>query len=108
MKRKTPFKVFSSLAITTMLGCTFALGTSVAYAETTSQSKGSISTTPIDNNLIQEERLAEALKERGTIDRSASKEETQKAVEHYIEKRRVISQIKKFFRVTLLKRHLIL
>ncbi|CAI8837365.1 Immune inhibitor A [Bacillus pseudomycoides] len=88
MKRKTPFKVFSSLAITTMLGCTFALGTSVAYAETTSQSKGSISTTPIDNNLIQEERLAEALKERGTIDQSASKEETQKAVEQYIEKKK--------------------
>ncbi|PEB53726.1 peptidase M6 [Bacillus pseudomycoides] len=88
MKRKTPFKVLSSLAITTMLGCTFVFSASSTYAETPSQSKGEISTTSIDNNLIQEDRLAEALKERGTIDPSASKEETKKAVEQYIEKKK--------------------
>ena len=49
--------------------------------------KDNVSTTPIDYNLIQEDRLAEALKERGTINPSSSKEETKKAVEQYIEKK---------------------
>ena len=46
-----------------------------------------MSTTPIDYNLIQEDRLAEALKERGEINPASSKEETKKAVEKYIEKK---------------------
>ena len=49
--------------------------------------KESVSTTPIDHNLIQEDRLAEALKEVGTINPASSKEETKKAVEQYIEKK---------------------
>ena len=48
----------------------------LAYAETVAKEKDSVSTTPIDYNLIQEDRLAEALKERGTINPASSKEET--------------------------------
>ena len=43
---------------------------------------------PIDENLIQEERLADALKKRGVINESTSKEDTLKAVEKYVEKKK--------------------
>ena len=43
---------------------------------------------PIDDHLIPEERLANALKERGVIDSSASETETKKAVEKYVEKKK--------------------
>ncbi len=46
------------------------------------------SSLPIDEHLIPEERLAEALKQRGVIDQSASKAETSKAVEKYVEKKK--------------------
>ncbi|MDM5187137.1 immune inhibitor A [Bacillus sp. DX4.1] len=88
MKKKTPFRVFSALAITTLLSCSFTIGGQSAFAETTAKSSSKNPTTPIDENLIQEERLAEALKERGMIHPSASKEETKKAVEQYIENKK--------------------
>ena len=49
------------------------------YAATPSNG-GTLS--PIDENLIQEERLADALKKRGVINESTSKEDTLKAVEN--------------------------
>ncbi len=64
MRRKTPFKVLSSLAIAAIIGCTSVMSTPLAYAETPAKEKENVSTTPIDYNLIQEDRLAEALKER--------------------------------------------
>ena len=67
-----------------------------------------MSTTPIDYNLIQEDRLAEALKERGEINPASSKEETKKAVENILKRNKGTRQIKKFFQLILLKRHLIL
>ena len=54
------------------------------YAATPSNG-GTLS--PIDENLIQEERLADALKKRGVINESTSKEDTLKAVEKYVEKK---------------------
>ncbi|MBJ3791866.1 peptidase M6, partial [Bacillus sp. OA1] len=87
MRRKAPFKVLSSLAIAAIIGCTSVMSAPLAYAETAAKEKDNVSTTPIDYNLIQEDRLAEALKERGTINPASSKEETKKAVEQYIEKK---------------------
>lgn len=87
MRRKAPFKVLSSLAIAAIIGCTSVMSAPLAYTETAAKKKDNVSTTPIDYNLIQEDRLAEALKERGTINPSSSKEETKKAVEQYIEKK---------------------
>ncbi|MBJ7947594.1 M6 family metalloprotease immune inhibitor InhA2 [Bacillus cereus group sp. N24] len=87
MKRKAPFKVLSTLAIAAIIGCTSVMSAPLAYAETPAKEKDNVSTTPIDYNLIQEDRLAEALKERGTINPASSKEETKKAVEQYIEKK---------------------
>ena len=57
---------------------------SISVRRNASKEKENVSTTPIDYNLIQEDRLAEALKERGTINPASSKEET---VEKYIEKK---------------------
>ena len=107
MRRKAPFKVLSSLAIAAIIGCTSVMSAPLAYAETAQKKKDNVSTTPIDYNLIQEDRLAEALKERGTINPSSSKEETKKAVEQYIEKKQGDRRIKKFFQMLTHKKRLI-
>ena len=80
-----PFKVLSTLAAAAVLSCTFGYGGQSVYAATPSNG-GTLS--PIDENLIQEERLADALKKRGVINESTSKEDTLKAVEKYVEKKR--------------------
>ncbi len=76
MRRKAPFKVLSSLAIAAIIGCTSVMSAPLAYAETPGKEKENVSTTPIDYNLIQEDRLAEALKERGQL------------IQHLLKKRR--------------------
>ena len=68
-----------------VLSCTFGYGGQSVYAATPSNG-GTLS--PIDENLIQEERLADALKKRGVINESTSKEDTLKAVEKYVEKKK--------------------
>ena len=81
--RKKPLKVLSTLAAAAMFSCTIGFGSQSVFAasETTASS-------PIDDHLILEERLGEALKERGVIEQSASTEETKKAVEQYVEKKK--------------------
>ena len=80
-----PFKVLSTLAAAAVLSCTFGYGGQSVYAATPSNG-GTLS--PIDENLIQEERLADALKKRGVINESTSKEDTLKAVEKYVERKK--------------------
>lgn len=82
---KKTFKVLSTLAAAAVLSCTFGYGGQSVYAATPSNG-GTLS--PIDENLIQEERLADALKKRGVINESTSKEDTLKAVEKYVEKKK--------------------
>ena len=69
--------------------------------------KDNVSTTPIDYNLIQEDRLAEALKERGTINPSSSKEETKKLLSNILKRNKEIRRIKKFFQMLTHKKRLI-
>ena len=69
--------------------------------------KDNVSTTPIDYNLIQEDRLAEALKERGTINPSSSKEETKKLLSNILKRNKEIGRIKKFFQMLTHKKRLI-
>ena len=107
MRRKAPFKVLSSLAIAAIIGCTSVMSAPLAYAETVAKEKDSVSTTPIDYNLIQEDRLAEALKERGTINPASSKEETKKLLSNILKRNKEIRRIKKFFRMLTHKKHLI-
>ncbi|MCI0766708.1 immune inhibitor A domain-containing protein [Bacillus sp. TL12] len=73
-----------------MLSCTFILITQshVTYAEKSDQVYKTLSTIQMDDNVINEDRLGEALKERGIINENASKEETAKVVENYIDKKR--------------------
>ena len=108
MRRKAPFKVLSSLAIAAIIGCTSVMSAPLVYAETPAKEKENVSTTPIDYNLIQEDRLAEALKERGEINPASSKEETKKGCRNILKRNKGTRQIKKFFQLILLKRHLIL
>lgn len=82
---KKPFKVLSSIALTAVLGLSFGAGTQSAYAETPANKTA---TSPVDDHLIPEERLADALKKRGVIDSSASEKETKKAVEKYVENKK--------------------
>ena len=107
MRRKAPFKVLSSLAIAAIIGCTSVMSAPLAYAETVAKEKDSVSTTPIDYNLIQEDRLAEALKERGTINPASSKEETKKLLSNILKRNKEIRRIKKFFQMLTHKKHLI-
>ncbi|MFL0491327.1 peptidase M6 [Bacillus sp. AFS054943] len=83
--KKKPFKVLSSIALTAVLGISFSAGTQSAYAETP---VNKTATSPVDDHLIPEERLANALKERGVIDSKASETETKKAVEKYVENKK--------------------
>ncbi|MGG2066598.1 immune inhibitor A domain-containing protein [Bacillus sp. S14(2024)] len=83
--KKKPFKVLSTLAATAVLSCTFGFGSQSAYAATPSNV---ITSSPIDNHLIPEDRLADALTKRGVISESASKADTLKAVENYVEKKK--------------------
>ncbi|HDX9590615.1 TPA: immune inhibitor A [Bacillus pseudomycoides] len=83
MKKNRKLKTFSVLATGAMLSSMFAFGDHAAYAESPSASSSFI-----DEHLIPEDRLANALKERGVIDPSASQAETAKAVEKYIEKKK--------------------
>ncbi|WP_220775499.1 immune inhibitor A domain-containing protein, partial [Bacillus sp. BML-BC060] len=82
---KKPFKVLSSIALTAVLGLSFGAGTQSAYAETP---VNKTATSPVDDHLIPEERLADALKKRGVIDSKASEKETKKAVEQYVENKK--------------------
>lgn len=83
--KKKPFKVLSTFAAAAVLSCTFGYGGNLLMQRTLSNA-GTLS--PIDENLIQEERLADALKKRGVISESTSKEDTLKAVEKYVEKKK--------------------
>lgn len=56
---KKPFKVLSSIALTAVLGLSFGAGTQSAYAE---MPVNKTATSPVDDHLIPEERLADALK----------------------------------------------
>ena len=77
-KKVKPLAVLTTAAV---LSSTFAFGSHAAYADAPPS-------LPIDEHLIPEERLAEALKQRGVIDESASQAETSKAVEKYVEKKK--------------------
>ncbi|MFD3447458.1 immune inhibitor A domain-containing protein [Microbacteriaceae bacterium 4G12] len=87
MRRKTPFKVLSALAATTVFSCTFAFGGAATSVSAANVSNGATSS-PVDDHLIPEDRLADALQKRGVISKSATKEDTLKAVENYVEKKK--------------------
>ena len=82
---KKPFKVLSSIALTAVLGLSFGAGSQSVYAETP---ENKTATSPVDDHLIPEERLANALKKRGVIDSIGFRDRNKEAVEKYVEKKK--------------------
>ena len=99
MRKKAPFKVLSSLTIATLIGCSAVMSAPLAYAET--PAKESVSTTPIDEHLIQEDRLAEALKQRGVIDPASLKQRRKRLSRNMLRKRKGKTLVKKSCRDSL-------
>ncbi|SFE54163.1 immune inhibitor A. Metallo peptidase. MEROPS family M06 [Bacillus sp. OV194] len=75
-------KLGSSLLIT---GLSLSLMSPAAFASNAQPEKGkSTQFAPIDMNVVDQDRLAKALKDRGIISKNASKVDTAKAVQKYI------------------------
>ncbi|MCP8968466.1 immune inhibitor A domain-containing protein [Ectobacillus ponti] len=83
--KKMPVKVFSAVAIASIFGSSLAFGGS---AQAVTNSPGSVApSAPIDTHLIPQERLADALQQRGVISSTASQAEVQQAVQSYIKQK---------------------
>ena len=89
MKKKNTLKVLSSLAASTMVATTMFAG---AFAGSTVAPKPAsaattVSSAPIDLNVVDMDRLGKALQKRGLIAKNATPEEITKAAKAYIEKK---------------------
>lgn len=89
MKKKSGLKVFSSVAATTLLATTLFAGTFAGPKASPVSAKQvfAAESSPLDLNIVDQDRLAKALQERGLISKNASKEEVTKAVKAYIKKK---------------------
>lgn len=89
MKKKNTLKVLSSLAASTMVATTMFAG---AFAGSTVAPKPAsaattISSAPIDLNVVDIDRLGKALQKRGLVAKNATPEEITKAAKAYIQKK---------------------
>lgn len=88
MKKNYGLKVFSSIAATTLAASAlFAVpfvGTKAAPFSAKPAYAAEVQPAPVDLNIIDQDRLAKALQERGLISKDASSEEVVKAVKDYI------------------------
>ncbi|WP_079505375.1 immune inhibitor A domain-containing protein [Mesobacillus jeotgali] len=89
MKKKSTLKVLSSVAASAVFASTLFAGSfagSPAATKTVAAATAPESA-PIDLNIVDQDRLAKALQERGLIAKGASSEEINKAVTEYIKKK---------------------
>lgn len=89
MKKKSSLKVLSSVAASAVFASTLFAG---SFAGPTAAPKSVAAATapesaPIDLHIVDQDRLAKALQERGLIAKGASPEEVNKAVTEYIKKK---------------------
>ncbi|MBT2640981.1 immune inhibitor A [Bacillus sp. ISL-41] len=89
MKKKSSLKVLSSVAASAVFASTLFAG---SFAGPTAAPKSVAAATapesaPIDLNIVDQDRLAKALQERGLIAKGASPEEVNKAVTEYIKQK---------------------
>jgi immune inhibitor A len=89
LKKKSSLKVLSSVAASAVFASTLFAG---SFAGPTAAPKSVQAATapvsaPIDLNIVDQDRLAKALQERGLIAKGASQEEVNKAVTEYIKKK---------------------
>lgn len=89
MKKNSGLKVFSSIAATTLVATTLFAGSFAGTKGSPVSAKAAYATesAPIDLNIVDQDRLAKALQERGLISKNASKADVTKAVKAYIEKK---------------------
>ena len=89
MKKKSGLKVFSSVAATTLLATTLFAGTFAGpkVSPVSAKQISAAESAPFDLNIIDQDRLAKALQERGLISKNASQAEVTKAVKAYIQKK---------------------
>ncbi|WP_423799700.1 immune inhibitor A domain-containing protein [Neobacillus sp. SAB-20_R2A] len=91
MKKNYGLKVFSSIAATTLaasaLFAVLFVGTKAAPFSAKPAYAAEVQSAPVDLNIIDQDRLAKALQERGLISKDASSEEVVKAVKDYIKQK---------------------
>ncbi|WP_226645577.1 immune inhibitor A domain-containing protein [Mesobacillus subterraneus] len=89
MKKKSSLKVLSSVAASAVFASTLFAGSFAGSPVATKSVEASTApvSAPIDLNIVDQDRLAKALQERGLISKGASQEEVNKAVTDYIKKK---------------------
>lgn len=89
MKKKSSLKVLSSVAASAVFASTLFAGSFAGSPVATKSVEAATApvSAPIDLNIVDQDRLAKALQERGLIAKGASQEEVNKAVTEYIKKK---------------------
>jgi immune inhibitor A len=89
VKKNSGLKVFSSIAASTLVATTMFAGSFAGTKASPVSANTAVATesAPIDLNIVDQDRLAKALQERGLVSKNASKAEVTKAVKAYIEKK---------------------
>ncbi|MBT2687451.1 immune inhibitor A [Bacillus sp. ISL-47] len=85
--KNRPFKVLSSITASTMMAAALFAGSFAGTTAAPSQVSAEELSAPIDLNIVDEDRLGKALKERGVIAKDASQKEVKKAVKAYIKEK---------------------
>ncbi|MBT2692587.1 immune inhibitor A domain-containing protein [Bacillus sp. ISL-55] len=89
MKKKSSLKVLSSVAASAVFASTLFAGSFAGSPVATKSVEAATApvSAPIDLNIVDQDRLAKALQERGLIAKGSSQEEVNKAVTEYIKKK---------------------
>ncbi|WP_061811435.1 immune inhibitor A domain-containing protein [Rossellomorea vietnamensis] len=94
-KKKSALKVLTSITATTIVASTLFAGSVAGSRVVPAAAKDTtIESAPIDLNIINEDRLAKALQDKGVISKNASSSEIQKAVKEYINKKKNVKGTK--------------
>ncbi|PLS18240.1 peptidase M6 [Bacillus sp. M6-12] len=89
-KKNKALKVLSTVTASTIVASSLFVGSFAGSTFAPKQvSAASIESAPIDLNIVDEDRLVKALKDRGLISKNATKEEATKAVKKYIAQKSV-------------------
>ncbi|MBM7692775.1 immune inhibitor A [Peribacillus deserti] len=91
LEKKNVLKVISSITASTVVATSLVAGTFASITAAPTPAKASsIEQAPIDLNIVNEDRIAKALKDRGLVPKNASSAEVQKAVKAYIAKKQAV------------------
>ncbi|MDF2038163.1 immune inhibitor A [Cytobacillus oceanisediminis] len=85
--KNKPFKVVSSITASTMMAAALFAGSFAGTTAAPSKVSADELSAPIDLNIVNEDRLGKALKDRGLVKKDASSKEIEKAVKEYIKEK---------------------